>query len=171
MTSGRLSVLITVTRARVRVIAVALLVALLVPAAACAGRKAPAAETPSPEPAPTTTAAQALVAVVVANGCAHLGKANAKLAESAMSQLVDGCGSFKGSIRFTAQLLTDGSIFFQPGPGKAESIPVCVLEHPLKHKVRLTEACALDVRLEQSTVQVPRLADASAPSPSSPPPP
>jgi hypothetical protein len=111
----------------------------------------------------TTTPAQSVAAVVVANGCAHLGRANAKLAESAMNQLVDGCSSFKGKpVRFVAQLLPDGSIFFQPGPEMTESIPLCVLEHPLKHRVKLTGACALDVRLEQSTVQVPRLADAGA---------
>jgi hypothetical protein len=138
------------------VAAVSSSVALLV---ACAAHKTEVAVSDGPPPAPTTTPAQSVAAVVVANGCAHLGKANAKLAESAMNQLVDGCGSFKGSVRFTAQLLADGSIFFQPGPSKAEAIPVCVLEHPLKHKIRLTEPCALDVRLEQSTVQVPLKGD------------
>jgi hypothetical protein len=131
--------------------------------AACSSRKA-APPPEAPPPAPTTAPAQSVVAVVVANGCVHLGKANARLAETAMSQLVDGCSAFRGSpVRFTAQLLTDGSIFFQPGAGKAEAIPVCVLEHPLRHKVKLSESCALDVRLEQSTIQVPRLTDAGGP--------
>jgi hypothetical protein len=133
---------------------------LFVVLVACSTRK-PAPPPEPPPPAPTTSPAQSVVAVVVANGCAQLGKANAKLAESAMSQLVDGCGGFKGSpVRFTAQLLADGSIFFQPGAGHAQSIPVCVLEHPLRHKVKLTGSCALDVQLEQSTIQVPRLGDA-----------
>jgi hypothetical protein len=134
---------------------------LLAAMAACGGRK-PAPPPEVPPPASTTAPAQSVVAVVVANGCSHLGKANAKLAETAMNQLVDGCGSFRGSpVRFTAQLLADGSIFFQPGAGKAESIPVCVLEHPLKHKVKLTGSCALDVQLEQSTIQVPRVGAAT----------
>jgi hypothetical protein len=136
-----------------------LVVALAVALAACGARKPAEAPEPEPPPAPTTTPAQAVAAVVVANGCAHLGKANAKLAESAMNQLVDGCGSFKGSVRFTAQLLADGSIFFQPGPSRTETIPMCVLQHPLRHKIKLTEPCALDVRLEQSVVQIPLKGD------------
>jgi hypothetical protein len=137
-------------------------VTLLFAALAACGSRKPAPPPEVPALPPTTSPAQSVVAVVVANGCSRLGKANAKLAESAMSQLVDGCGSFRGSpVRFTAQLLADGSIFFQPGAGKAESIPVCVLEHPLKHRVKLTGSCALDVQLEQSTIQVPRVGAAS----------
>jgi hypothetical protein len=102
----------------------------------------------------------------VANDCARLGKANAKMAEAAMNQLVDGCGSFKGEpVRFIAQLLPDGSIQFQPGPpgpGQGAPIPICVLEHPLKHRVKLQAACSLDVRLEQTSVAAPHAADGGA---------
>jgi hypothetical protein len=99
--------------------------------------------------------ARAVSAVVLVNGCAHLGKENARLAEAAINQLVDGCGNFSGDpVRFTAQLLPDGSMRFEPRPGASTEIPICLLSHPLRHHVRLQSACGLDVRLEQGVVAV-----------------
>ncbi len=122
---------------------------------ACTWLDAPA--TPAahaPAPAVTRTAAT-VSAIVLVNRCTSLGAANAKLAEKAMNQLVDGCGSFTGhDVRFTATLLPGGAIQFEPR-GDAESIPICVLSHPLTHAVHLTRSCALDVELEASALALP----------------
>jgi len=116
--------------------------------AGCAARAAP----PAPPPA-----AHTVTAVVLVNGCAHLGVDNAKLAQAAMNQLVDGCGSFNGGrVQFSATLLPGGAIQFVQGPDPAQSIPICVLTHPLTHRVRLQTACTLDVRLEEGAVEVPK---------------
>lgn len=97
--------------------------------------------------------------MVLVNGCAHLGVDNAKLAQAAMNQLVDGCGSFTGGrVQFSATLLPGGAIQFVQGPDPAQAIPVCVLTHPLTHRVRLQSACTLDVRLEEGPVDVPKAA-------------
>lgn len=100
--------------------------------------------------------AQTVSAIVLVNHCASLGTANAKLAESEMNQLVEGCSGFTGgTARFTATLLPGGAIQFEPGPEKAETIPICVLSRPLKHGVHLTKSCSLDVQLEVSSMILP----------------
>lgn len=97
--------------------------------------------------------------MVLVNGCVHLGVENAKLAQAAMNQLVDGCGSFTGGrVQFSATLLPGGAIQFVQGPDPAQAIPVCVLTHPLTHRVHLQTACTLDVRLEEGSVDVPKAA-------------
>jgi hypothetical protein len=97
-----------------------------------------------------------VAAVVVANHCVTLGAATAKLAERAMNQLVDGCGSFSGgSVRFTATLLPGGGMQFASTDALSQSIPMCVLGHPLTHGLHLTKACALDVVLEDSVMALP----------------
>jgi hypothetical protein len=117
----------------------------------------PSAATPAPGPPP----AHAVTAVVLVNGCAVSGVENARLAQAAINQLVDGCSGFTGQhVQFTATLLPGGAIQFEQRPGASESVPLCVLNHPLSHRVRLQKACSLDVRLEESLVSVPRSADA-----------
>lgn len=126
---------------------------------ACLGISSCGPKAPPPRQAdsPPTRPAHAVSAVVLVNRCAHLGVANAKLAEAAMNQLVDGCGSFSGGrARFTATLLPGGAIQFAEGPEQPQSIPVCVLTHPLMHRVSLQQPCALDVQLEESSVAVPK---------------
>jgi hypothetical protein len=99
--------------------------------------------------------------VVLVNGCAHLGVANARLAQAAINQLVDGCSSFTGErVQFTATLLPGGAIQFEPRPDASLAIPVCVLNHPLTHRVQLQKACSLDVRLEEGSAVVPVSPDA-----------
>jgi len=116
----------------------------------CAAKNPP----PAPPPAPP---AHTVTAVVLVNGCAHLGVDNAKLAQAAMNQLVDGCGSFTGGrVQFSATLLPGGAIQFVQSPDPAQAIPVCVLTHPLAHRVHLQNACTLDVRLEEGSVEVPK---------------
>ncbi len=133
---------------------------LLAILAACAPpppATAPSAPVAAPGPPPVRT----VTAVVLVNGCAVSGVENARLAQTAMNQLVDGCGGFTGDqVQFTATLLPGGAIQFEQRPGASQSIPLCVLNHPLTHRVRLQKACSLDVRLEESMVAVPRLADA-----------
>ncbi len=144
-------------------LAAAAAIAALVVCAACASTPAPPSASPAPAvaPAPTSPPAHTVSAVVLVNGCAHFGAENARLAEAAMNQLVDGCSGFTGErVQFTATLLPGGAIQFEPRPQDSLSIPVCVLNHPLTHRVRLQRACSLDVRLEEGTVAVPRSADA-----------
>jgi hypothetical protein len=115
----------------------------------------------APAPAPGPPPAHTVTAVVLVNGCAHFGVENARLAQAAMNQLVDGCSGFTGErVQFTATLLPGGAIQFEPRPGASESIPLCVLNHPLAHRVQLQKACSLDVRLEEGLVAVPRSVDA-----------
>jgi hypothetical protein len=111
--------------------------------------------------APPTRPAHTVSAVVLVNGCAHLGVANARLAQAAMNQLVDGCSAFTGDrVQFTATLLPGGAIQFEPRPDASPAIPVCVLNHPLTHRVQLQKACSLDVRLEEGSTSVPASPDA-----------
>jgi hypothetical protein len=122
------------------------------------------AATPPPSSAPATASADrpayAVTAVVLVNGCAHFGAENARLAQAAMNALVDGCSGFSGDkVQFTATLLPGGAIQFDPGPGDSKTIPVCVLNHPLTHRVQLHHACSLDVRLEATSVVVPPSVD------------
>jgi hypothetical protein len=119
----------------------------------CGGGNAPApAAAPQPHAA-ALPAGRSVNAVVVVNGCTHLGKDNAKLAESAMSKLVDGCSRYSGPpVRFVARLLPGGAIEFVPRAGGSDAIPLCVLRHPLQHGVKLDRACTLDVQLEEASV-------------------
>jgi hypothetical protein len=151
------------SRASLTSLAAANAIAALIACAACASTPAPPSASPATAatPAPTSPPAHTVSAVVLVNGCAHFGVENARLAEAAMNQLVDGCSGFTGErVQFTATLLPGGAIQFEPRPQDSLSIPVCVLNHPLTHKVRLQKACSLDVRLEEGTVAVPRSADA-----------
>jgi hypothetical protein len=137
----------------------------LLAAAACGGAAPPASSpTPSPEAAaPSTRPAYTVSAVVLANGCARFGVDNGRLAQAAMSQLVEGCSTFTDDrVVFTATLLPGGAIQFEPRPDGSQTIPLCVLNHPLTHKVKLQKACSLDVQLEKGSVAVPNGPDAGA---------
>lgn len=138
---------------------VAMSLALLAAGAACGS--APAPQPSAPLAATPDRSAHTVSAVVLVNGCAHFGVENARLAEAAMNQLVDGCGAFAGErVQFTATLLPGGAIQFEPRPNDSQAIPICVLNHPLTHRVRLQKACSLDVRLEEGSMAVPRSGDA-----------
>jgi hypothetical protein len=100
--------------------------------------------------------AHTVSAVVLVNGCTHLGKENTTLAELAINQLIDGCGSYAGpKARFTAILLPSGAIAFESRADQSKAIPICVLNHPLTHRVRLPKACTLDVQLQGATTELP----------------
>jgi hypothetical protein len=131
--------------------AVFVVLPLLVPLA-CAATPPPAPAAREP-PAPT---ARLVSATVVANDCGRVAKANAKLAEDAMSKLVEGCTSVPGGgARFTATLEPGGRIEIAQSSGAADVVPICVLKHELRHKVALTHACTLEVRLDESALALP----------------
>ena len=118
----------------------------------CASRGKPA-ETP----APSSATAQVVHATVLANGCQGLGAANGRLAERAMYDLVEGCDAVPGgAARFEATLEPGGRIRIAAASGQAPVVPICVLKHPLVHKVPLAKPCSLDVRVEEETVSMPR---------------
>jgi hypothetical protein len=133
--------------------AAALVSALIATLAACGNAPPPP---PAAAAEPPSRPVRAVSTVVVANGCANLGHANAKLAERAMDNLVEGCTSLPGgSARFSATLLPTGRIEIGPGAGQSDVLPMCVLKHDLTHRVPLTKACVLDVRLEETVIRVP----------------
>jgi hypothetical protein len=131
-----------------------LLIVAGVTSAAC-GANAPAETAPavrSPSPA---RAAQVVNATILANGCQEFGPADGKLAEKAMYELVEGCTSVPGGIaQFGATLLPGGHIDITGAPGQPDVVPICILKHPLTHKVPLAKPCRLDVKIEQSSVPV-----------------
>jgi hypothetical protein len=97
-------------------------------------------------------------ATILTNGCQSLGAANAKLAEKAMYQLIEGCASVPGGkAEFEATLLPGGRIQIAGVPGRPDVVPICVLKHALEHKVPLVQPCRLDVKIEQT--QVPMMRD------------
>ena len=60
-----------------------------------------------------------------------------------------------GGVRFTATMLPGGRIEITQSPGQSESVPICVLKNELRHKVPLTQACKLEVQLEEGTIALP----------------
>ncbi|HEY3816274.1 MAG TPA: hypothetical protein VGL81_03835 [Polyangiaceae bacterium] len=118
---------------------------------------------PPPPAAPSGPQAQLVTALVLTNGCQSMGHQSARLAESAMNALVEGCTSVPGgSMQFHATLLPGGRIEIGGAPGQAEVVPICILKHALVHRVPLTKACPLDVKIEQTSVPM-----SAAPSPPS----
>jgi hypothetical protein len=94
-------------------------------------------------------------AIVLMNGCSHLGKSNAKLAETTIYGLIEACKAVPGGhIRLTATLRPGGTIDLTPAAGEPATVPVCMLRHSLIHKLTLQKSCALDVKLEESAVRV-----------------
>jgi hypothetical protein len=136
----------------------------LLAAAACGGATtAPASAPPAETPPSSTRPAYTVSAVVLANGCARFGADNGRLAQAAMSQLVEGCSTFTDDrVVFTATLLPGGAIQFEPRADGSQTIPLCVLNHPLTHKVKLQKACSLDVQLEKGSISVPNGVDAGS---------
>jgi hypothetical protein len=92
-------------------------------------------------------------ATILTNGCQALGASNARLAEKAMYQLIEGCSSVPGGrVQFEATLQPGGRVSISAMPGQSDVVPICVLKHPLQHGVPLAQPCRLDVKLEQSSV-------------------
>jgi hypothetical protein len=146
--------------------ALALLALVAVGMAACGPKGPPpsaasASSEPSADAAPSSSAsplaAQMVNATILTNGCQALGAANAKLAEKAMNQLIEGCTSVPGGkAQFEATLQPGGRIEIHGVAGHADVVPICVLKHALEHKVPLTQPCRLDVKIEQTSVTMTR---------------
>ena len=135
------------------------LVVLVAASGACGPKAAPETAPPSspsaPEPAPVVSA-RMVNATVLANGCRELGPSSARLAESAMYRLIEGCSSVPGGkAEFSATLQPGGRVEITSASGKEDVVPICVLKHSLSHSVPLTRPCRLDVKLEQSSVPMP----------------
>jgi hypothetical protein len=129
-------------------------ISLLLVSVAC-GPSEPAHTAPAPAPRQPERSAEVVNATVLANGCQELGKTNAKLAEKAMYELVEGCSTVPGgSSRFSATLLPGGRIDIQAGPGQPDVVPICILKHPLAHQVPLVKPCRLDVKIDQTSLPV-----------------
>jgi hypothetical protein len=121
-------------------------------AASCARGTRP--ESPTQPPAKGAEA-QMVNATILANGCHALGHENARLAERAMYQLVEGCSSVPGgSAEFEATLEPGGRIDIAAAPGQPDVVPICILKHSLQHKVALTKPCRLEVKIAETSVPV-----------------
>jgi hypothetical protein len=134
---------------------------ILATAAACGGKGSAPASVASPAPVASAPAdgpaARVVNATILANGCQALGRPNARLAESAMYQLVEACSSVPGGVaQFEATLQPGGRIEIAAAPGQPDVVPICILKHSLTHRVALTRPCRLDVRMEQTSVPVPQ---------------
>jgi hypothetical protein len=141
--------------------AVAVLGMLAMRVAACGPREPAASVSPGgasadasiPPAEPSGPSAQMVNATILTNGCQALGPANARLAEKAMYQLIEGCSSVPGGkAQFEATLQPGGRIQIGGVPGQPDVVPICVLKHALEHKVPLTQPCRLDVKIEQTSV-------------------
>jgi hypothetical protein len=100
-------------------------------------------------------AAQIVNATILVNGCQDFGQANGRLAEKSMYELVEGCSTVPGgSAQFGATLLPGGRIEIAAAPGQPDVVPICILKHPLLHRVPLSRPCRLDVKIEQRSVPV-----------------
>jgi hypothetical protein len=122
------------------------------------------ASSPSPDAGHARTpAAHVVNATILVNGCQDLGRTNAKLAEAAMYQLVEGCSSVPGgSARFEATLQPGGRISIAGAPGQPDVVPICILKHSLLHKVQLARPCRLDIKIEEARVPMASARDAGA---------
>jgi hypothetical protein len=91
-------------------------------------------------------------AVIIANHCNGLSKQDSVRAQQTMNELVEHCDSVPhGKSTFSVVLYPDGSISFaSSGDAGSDEIPMCVVSHRLRHKVKLTTECGMDVRLEQT---------------------
>jgi hypothetical protein len=124
----------------------------LVLVAGCVSSPPPESAPPAP---PSGPSAQVVNAVVLANGCPSLGRQSTLLAENAMNALVEGCSSVPGgSMQFRATLQPGGRIEITAAPGQPDVVPICILKHALVHRVPLTRACPLEVKIEQSSVML-----------------
>ena len=131
----------------------------------CGSHPSPEPATPSPESSSSSTQPQAQAQVVNAtilkDACQRLGPADDKLAESAMYALVEACHSVPGGVaEFRATLWPGGRIEISAAPGGPEVVPICVVKHSLQHSVPLNAPCDLEVKIEQSSMPLPRAPDA-----------
>ncbi len=104
----------------------------------------------------------AMSAVIIANHCSGLSKQDSVRAQETMNALVEHCDSVPhGEATFRVVLYPDGSISFAAaadggdGAQAGGELPMCVVSHRLRHKVKLTAECDIDVKLAQTSIDSP----------------
>jgi hypothetical protein len=121
--------------------------------AACGPRSEPASSPPPPAP----SAAPAKPRVAVVEGSVIVKDCPSKLhkqARKTLDALVGDCTSVPGgSARFLATLQPGGRIEISASDGSNEgTIPICVLQNKLRHKLFITKECAVEVRIEETSL-------------------
>lgn len=118
--------------------------------ACCGGAAAPAEEPEVEGPAIGLVSSE-----VVLERCPDAKRMSARAAQTAIRRLVEPCSTVPGgAAHFSATLLPGGRIeLASPEGDPAEGmVPTCALTHQLQHKLKLSKACKLDVRLEERSV-------------------
>ena len=135
----------------------ALSLILVVLVASCAKQsdsKAPA------QPAPSSSA-PAPPRVAVVEGSVLLkdcpAKLHASVARKTLDALAGDCQSVPGGrARFLATLEPGGRIEISAPDGSQEgTIPICVLQNKLRHKLFIRKPCTLEVTIEEASVVAP----------------
>jgi hypothetical protein len=130
---------------------------LVVVAVGCGPKSAsPGGPPPPPPPDAAKDPAISLVtSAVVIEQCPGSKKLDSKAATREIDELVGPCKTVPGgAAHFTATLLPDGSVELGgPSGGNPDEavVPTCLVQkkNQLKHKLKLSEPCKFDVRLEQ----------------------
>jgi hypothetical protein len=116
------------------------------------------AHEPEPSTAPAASADVAeespelgfVDATIMFTNCSKVANLNAKSAQRTMRRLVEACEEVPGgAAEFTATLLPDGRIEFAAVDGGLSTVPMCVLRHELKHKVKVSKPCTMHVRMTE----------------------
>jgi hypothetical protein len=127
---------------------------LLLALGACTRAHEPEPAT-APAPSADSTTEDAPVvgfvdATIMFTNCGKVANLNAKSAQRTMRQLVEACEEVPGgSAEFTATLWPDGRIELATLDGGVGTVPVCVLRHELKHKVKVSKPCTMSVHISE----------------------
>jgi hypothetical protein len=88
---------------------------------------------------------------VVFTDCPESAKLGMPAADAAVDRLVEHCRSVPGKFaHFSAVFLPNGRIQFDAPDGGVDAdttVPLCVLKHEPTHKLTLSRACRVEVRL------------------------
>ena len=111
-------------------------------------------------PPPSEPPISLLTSFVVVEACPDAKKLDSKLATREIDELVGPCKSIPGgAAHFSATLLPGGRVeLASPSGDPAEGIiPTCLVQKAgqLRHKIRLTQSCKFDVKLEQRMTDSP----------------
>jgi len=130
---------------------------LVVVTASCAKQsdsKAPSPPAPSSSAPPPPRVAVVEGSVLVKDCPAKL---HASVARKTLDALAGDCQSVPGGrARFLATLEPGGRIQISAPDGSQEgTIPICVLQNKLRHKLFIRKSCTLEVTIEESSVVAP----------------
>ncbi len=123
---------------------------------------APAEPAPTPVPvdAPPEPEISLVTSVVVFDQCPDSKRIDTRKATKEIDELVGPCKKVPGgAAHFAAILMPGGEVdLASPAGDQTEGVvPTCLLQHKkqLRHKLRLTQACRFDVKLEQRVAGQP----------------